>query len=255
MDFHTRLRYLDLLRRHTATPIPLMLDCFRLLPASYLAKLNNGLRFHLDGGHGEWHSLLECAIRMDYLQHGIQIGKGDTVIDIGANFGAFSIVAAKHVGKGGRVFSYEPNPSAFARLLKNIQSNELTNIIAYNEAVGKQDGEVTLYLDRNSAFSTAYGKVDGHSPSRLQSIKVKMRSMSSVLREAGGFVQLLKMDCEGSEYDILQSVSVDEFSAVSQVAMEVHEIPGFSKTIIPSILTALGFATKDTFPLVAFRNL
>jgi len=47
------------------------------------ARLRSGLSF-LQPGYGEWYRLLECAVRMDYFQNGIEVHEGDTVIDVGA---------------------------------------------------------------------------------------------------------------------------------------------------------------------------
>lgn len=253
MDWRTRLNYLQLLWRHAATPLPLMLDCLRLMPKPYDVQLKNGLRFRLEGGRGEWHSLMECAIRLDYLQHGIKLAEGGVVVDIGANIGSFAIVAAQRVGKTGRVYAYEPNPSAFERLKANVALNGLTNVVAINEAVGKEDGVLQFHISRNSAFGSLYAQVDDHAHGEGETVQANVRSITTVLREAGPRIDLLKMDCEGSEYDILESVSPQEFAAVRQLSMEVHSIEDKSPAEIPAALKRLGLEPKVTFPLTAFR--
>ena len=121
------------------------------------------------------------------------------MIDIGANFGAFSIAASQMVGDSGRVFCYEPNPFVFERLQENLRMNGCRNVTAFNEAVGGRDGDIELFIGRKSAFSTTLAEVDGRQSSRSHSTKVPLRRIESVLRLAGPCVALLKVDCEGGD--------------------------------------------------------
>ena len=57
-----------------------------------------------------------------YLQHGITLAKGDTVMDVGANIGIFAAQAARQVSSSGRVIACEPLPATFAALQHNMQS-------------------------------------------------------------------------------------------------------------------------------------
>lgn len=57
-----------------------------------------------------------------YLQHGVALAKGDTVIDVGANIGIFAAQAAREVSESGRVIACEPLPATFAALQHNMQS-------------------------------------------------------------------------------------------------------------------------------------
>ena len=57
-----------------------------------------------------------------YLQHGIQLQKGDCVLDVGANIGLFAAYAASAVGHTGRVVALEPIPPVFEAALANMQS-------------------------------------------------------------------------------------------------------------------------------------
>jgi FkbM family methyltransferase len=252
-DVRAKLHNIALLLSAAETPVPLILDSLRLQPRAYTARLKNGLSFVLQPRCGDWFTLLECAVRGDYFQNGIALGAGDTVVDIGANFGAFSMAASRQVGESGRVFCYEPSPFVFERLQQNIRLNGCGNVIAYNEAVGGEDGHIDLFIDRKSAFSTTHAQVDG----RLcagEHTTVPMRSIASVLALAGPCVALLKVDCEGAEYDILERLAPEAAARIGQVAMEVHHIPGHSVDSIPPRLIGLGFDVRMTEPLTAFRR-
>ena len=64
------------------------------------------------------------------------IKEGDTVFDIGANIGCFSVPLAKKVGSTGKIFACEPQPFINKLLRKNIQANNLNNIKVINEGLG-----------------------------------------------------------------------------------------------------------------------
>lgn len=58
-----------------------------------------------------------------YLQHGIQLQEGDTVLDIGGNIGFFALFAAQSVGSAGQVVTAEPIPQLHAKLLYNVEAH------------------------------------------------------------------------------------------------------------------------------------
>lgn len=58
-----------------------------------------------------------------------EIKKGDTVLDLGAHIGYYTLLAAKLVGEKGKVFAFEPEPTNFALLKKNIKINNYQNVI------------------------------------------------------------------------------------------------------------------------------
>ena len=69
---------------------------------------------------------------------------GDTYVDIGANLGMHTLAAARQVGPGGRVLSFEPNPDTFAVLSTHLRINGLQNVRAYNVGLGDEDGQLQL---------------------------------------------------------------------------------------------------------------
>ena len=59
----------------------------------------------------------------------------DIVVDVGAHIGLYTIIASKRVGPNGKVIAIEADPSNFEMLNRNIQLNNLTNVLALNYAV------------------------------------------------------------------------------------------------------------------------
>ena len=58
-----------------------------------------------------------------------EISKNDVVVDIGANIGYYTLIFAKLVGENGKVFAFEPDPSNFALLKKNVELNGFRNVV------------------------------------------------------------------------------------------------------------------------------
>lgn len=70
--------------------------------------------------------------------------KGNIFVDVGANFGYYSLLASRKVGKKGKVFAFEPDPYNFEVLKKNIELNNFKNVVCVNKAV--VDKEKTFYF-------------------------------------------------------------------------------------------------------------
>lgn len=68
-----------------------------------------------------------------------------TVLDTGGNIGYFTLLASKLVGKHGKVYVFEPDPTNFKYLRKNIEINKIENIILINKCVSNEERILTLY--------------------------------------------------------------------------------------------------------------
>ena len=74
--------------------------------------------------------------------------QGSVIIDAGANIGLYSIIGSRLVGEAGKIYSFEPSKENFNLLLKNIELNEVENIVPINMGLGDKIGE-TLILTQN----------------------------------------------------------------------------------------------------------
>ena len=126
---------------------------------------------------------------------------GDTFVDIGANNGYYSILAANIVGSNGKIVSIEPNPNAFQRLLRNIKINNITNIISLNIALSDHDGRATLFLNRGSEDGLA-SLVKSEQNQAL--CEVELRRFDHLFAEEE--ISIVKMDVEGAEIDIIKGM-------------------------------------------------
>jgi FkbM family methyltransferase len=235
-------------------PLPLLLDSLRLLRSPYLARSVDGTQLRLLGGRGEWFTFYENLVRQDYFRGVQPLIEGDIVIDVGANIGAFSVVAARRVGSSGHVHAYEPDPRTCERLRENVELNGLRNVTVYNSAVGAKSGKAQFFRYKKGALSSLFNGVDGRQDGHASSFEVDVVAFPEVIRQAGARVTLLKVDCEGAEYEMLSALDQASALPIRSISMEVHKIPGASPEELTRRLRWLGFNVKDGYPLTAVRE-
>jgi len=123
---------------------------------------------------------------------------GQTVLDIGAHAGYFTLMMAAMVGPSGQVHSFEPSPHTFRLLKKNVKRNKLSNVVVNKRAVSNNSGERvfhTYYNDR-AAYAT-FGKPPH--PGSMQ-ITVKTLTLDEYVAESNiPKIDLMKIDVEGAE--------------------------------------------------------
>lgn len=122
------------------------------------------------------------------------------VIDIGANIGYYTLLAAKLVGNKGRIFAFEPEPANYALLVKNIKINEFKNITALQKAVSNKTGKVKFFLDKAEPGAHSLYKVR---ESAAESIEVDCISLDDFFKDNEGSVDFIKIDVEGAEVTVL----------------------------------------------------
>jgi FkbM family methyltransferase len=169
----------------------------------------------------------ETWLRRIYSPPGYEIGPGEIVIDIGANIGVFATYAATRAPDV-RVYAYEPFPGNVEWLRHNIRESGLTNVQVYPKAVGAETG--TRYLQVNAddwIMHTFFGGQDKASAG----IPVECISFDDLMAAEGiEHCDLLKLDCEGSEYEILQRCAPATLRRVRRIVGEYHEGPTIAGT-------------------------
>jgi FkbM family methyltransferase len=75
---------------------------------------------------------------------------GMVVLDVGANFGYYGLIAAQAVGSAGKVYALEPEPNNFRLLVNNIELNGFSNVIPLQIALSNRNGKTTLFLDKTN---------------------------------------------------------------------------------------------------------
>jgi len=127
---------------------------------------------------------------------------GDVVIDVGANLGYFTALAATLCGPQGKVFAFEPHPKTSKLLSKNIAANKLANVVIVQKAVSDQSSTANLFLATRSDQHSMI-----HEPLELKPegarvgkpITVDTITLDEFLGDLEIGPRLLKMDIEGAE--------------------------------------------------------
>ena len=150
---------------------------------------------------------------------------GDRALDLGANVGVYSLLAAKAVGPHGRVDAVEAFPACMARLRENLTLNGAVQVRCHEVAISDREEEVSLVTDRGVANHIAAAGDEGH-----QQMRVRTTTMAAILAE-GPPCALVKMDIEGSEYAALKG---------SEELLAAHHPPAYLFEAVPSLLQRQG---------------
>lgn len=133
------------------------------------------------------------------------IKDGDTVFDVGAHVGYYSVLSSTLVGEKGQVHSFEPTPRTFNTLKENTSTKN--NVTVNNNAVLNEDTEIEFvdYGPKYSAFNS-FKKRTGEEMSFLsepERIKVKTVSLDKYCESKNVYPDFIKIDAEGAEHLIL----------------------------------------------------
>jgi FkbM family methyltransferase len=143
-------------------------------------------------------------------------------VDIGANVGAFSFVAAQHYKN---VVALEPVEKNYQLLEKVRNIEKLENLEVLPLAVGAEDStDRYIYVDDGFSGDCAL-YVESPETAKKQRINmVSYDSLTSMLREEYEvpYIDYLKIDCEGAEYEFLWD---EDLSNVKTITMEIHGVP------------------------------
>ena len=239
--------------RHSRTPLTLALNSLKLKRLPFVAISGDGLKLLLSPACGESFTFYENMIEKDYLKNGIVLKPGSTVVDIGANVGAFAVLASSIVGPCGRVIAFEPIAQTFERLKENIALNGLDNVDCRRAAIDSREGAITLRVTGKSAYATAHYANKIGDEWAIET--APCLTLDQVFKDFQiDRINLLKVDCEGSEHGIFETLSPDAADRIDQIAMEVHDVEGASINRLRERLATLGFKVVGSGDLWAAFN-
>jgi FkbM family methyltransferase len=209
-------------------------------PARLVYELRNGLFLEARPRTLDVAVLKDVFFHRVYTRHGGPIPDNSIILDIGAHIGAFSASAA-NAARGVSVYAFEPAPENLKLLSSNLARNNLSNVRLSPEAVSGQGGVRQLHLSDSPAGHSLHGSEPFERQLRVESV-----TLGEILdRHAIEAVDLLKMDCEGAEYEILETASPETLNRIRRIAMEVHTL---DESRIPArlvtLLEARGFEVK-----------
>ncbi|MCC5854655.1 MAG: FkbM family methyltransferase [Idiomarina sp.] len=149
----------------------------------------------------------------------------DIAIDCGANVGIFTAQMAR---TGARVYAFEPNPVAFAKLQEEVGGRP--NVELINAATSTQQGHVNLYMRKRAhidplLYSVSSSMIESKSNVNKQDyIQVEAIGLADFIEKLDRPIKLLKMDVEGAEIALINDL-LDRglHKKIEQAFVEVHD--------------------------------
>ncbi|MEO8132501.1 MAG: FkbM family methyltransferase [Betaproteobacteria bacterium] len=153
------------------------------------------------------------------------LAPGDCFVDVGANIGYFSLLAASIVGNSGAVHSIEASPSIFAVLSRNVMRSGYTNITLHNKAASDAPRRLPIFLGpaENRGATTTVSSVAVRKGQHLEA-EVQADTLVAIVGEAELLAaRLVKIDIEGAEYSLVSSIAhlLPRFSPATEWLIEV----------------------------------
>lgn len=143
-----------------------------------------------------------------------EVRPDDTVVDIGANIGCFALHASRCAA---HVHAFEPERDNFRLLGRNLRSSAVVNVTATRAAVMGKGGTTRLWTAREGGY---------HSTTRNHNTAGAFQDVPAVtlasILDPLACCHLLKIDCEGAEYDILGALPPQYFRRIHRIVMETH---------------------------------
>lgn len=150
-----------------------------------------------------------------YSPPGYEIKSNETVVDIGANIGVFAMYAATRA-ENVRVFSYEPFPKNAEFFRANQADSRASNVVFRATAVADTPGRRTLRVKDSWILHSLTDK-----NSNEKGIEVECVSLDQIFEDIE-HCDLLKLDCEGGEYEILYSASNESLGKIKRIVCEFN---------------------------------
>lgn len=130
------------------------------------------------------------------------LSQGDSVIDVGANIGAYTLPMAQQVGEKGEVFAFEPEPKNAVILMKNVLDNGFENTIVFPFALSDKETVTRLYLSWDNVGD--HRIYDGNYKRPRDSIEVMTERLDDVLAEEADHIAVMKIDTQGYEPFVIE---------------------------------------------------
>jgi FkbM family methyltransferase len=187
------------------------------------------------------------------------IEPGQTVYDVGANIGFFTILCSRLVGPQGKVYAFEPIPDNVATLRRNIALNDLTNVVVVEQALSASTGTAEMFVSLWSAFHSlnldGASKRDNHGPDGGE-ITVETVTLDEFVQGEGiSAPDLIKLDVEGAELLVVEGMRETLRAVQPLLLCEIHDTKHGYSEFLDSIDYSVSVIDGDTPTLAdAARN-
>lgn len=206
-------------------------------------KVRDGFRLQIDGSSQTGRILYatgEYESETSRLVHRL-LGPGQTMIDVGANIGYFTVVGARAVGPKGHVVAFEPVAAVRERLLCNVRLNQLTNVTIREEALSVRSGTAVLFTGPENDTGLASLRPLAAS-AQVNVVQARLDDLWDSTRP----IALIKIDVEGAELAALQGMSEclsrDSPDLIVEVTDEYLRAMGSSAASLVAFLLVCGYS-------------
>ncbi len=187
------------------------------------------------------------------------VRNGDSVVDVGANAGFFSVLLGALTGAAGRVLSIEPGTHNLSRLKNNLSLNGFSHVTVSDRPVTDKEGEVSFFINSDDSGGNALwdpGQFPGNQKTSENPIAhtLSATTLEQAVAASGLPVpRLIKIDTEGAEQRILEGAgSLIRERKVPYVVAELHEFGlskmGCSQASLRSLMEGHGYSTFLLYP-------
>lgn len=168
---------------------------------------------------------------------------GDCFVDIGANIGMTTLIAAKCIGSDGLGLAYEPNPTAYERLSQHVVENNIDWVRCHSYGIGKQSSEAILHVGTHLGKASLLNEVQDDDTSE---IIVRIKDGSCIVEDVpDDKVVIVKIDVEGFEKDVLEGISGlydrGNVAVIVEITNERLRNVGSSATDVYAYMKSYGF--------------
>lgn len=166
---------------------------------------------------------------------------GDVAVDAGANVGYFTLLFARLVGPTGRVYAFEPDPSNYEILVRNVRLNGFTNVVVEQKALSNEPGSVTLFMTDEVREDSRILQA----PSReVESVEVEAVVLDEYLAGREERVDLVKIDTQGAEGMIIDGMA--ETNRKNDLLLMIEWTP--------SVLPDFGYEPEEVVQMLRAAN-
>lgn len=148
---------------------------------------------------------------------------GDTMIDVGAHNGWYSLVSSQCVGAGGCVLAFEPNPDCIRALKKNLHRNATHVIRVVDAALSDKTSHASFWMGDDMAGSLIKDQAEHVSGKKVHMKNVRTYRLDDYLKKLDvPPVRLIKIDVEGAELEVLKGATKTLTTYMPTLLIEVY---------------------------------
>lgn len=209
-----------------------------LIPEEKLTKLKlrNGFVIFVRPKSGDLNEVITVLSGKEYKVENFLKSKRPVIVDVGGHIGTFALLT-KSLNKNAKIYAIEPEPNNYSLLKKNISANNFSAVKIIEQAVSNKSGDTHI---KSESGLMNYASVDiknGH--------KVKTTTLDKLIdKNSITEIDILKIDCEGSELKVLQGFS--NRNICKNIFVETHEFieKGITANVI-ELLESSGFKIEN----------